>query len=286
MWVMRAIANGLPCFTVSSKRETGFCSCGSTPRRRGQIASQLVALLLCFLAFSAIARGAETDVVSAPARSTKSSAALERPELRLGRTIQYDYDPPTPGSYRLPRLRKAGDGAILHLNGKTDRLRNLVSGRISILSFIYTRCADPTACPYATGVLHKIHSISEQDGQIAKNLRLITFSFDPNHDTPRVLSGYSLALQKQTGAPWLFVTTKGDEHLAPILDAYGQRVDVKQDPQDPLGPFSHVLRVYLMDRQGFIRNIYSTGMLDPRVVLADIRTLLLEEKRESARTTK
>jgi cytochrome oxidase Cu insertion factor (SCO1/SenC/PrrC family) len=201
----------------------------------------------------------------------------QRPELKLGRTSEYDYDPPQPGSYLLPKLKRAGDGSVLNLERKPGKLREILEGRITVLSFIYTRCTDPRACPYATGVLYKVHSVSEQDPVIAKNLRLVTFSFDPEHDTPNVLSDYSGALRKSSGAEWLFLTTSNKKDLSPILQAYGQQVDRKKDPKDPLGPYSHLLRVYLIDRQGVIRNIYSTGMLDPRLVVTDVRTLLLEE---------
>jgi protein SCO1 len=43
----------------------------------------------------------------------------------------------------------------------------------------------------------------------------------------------------------------------------------------------HILRVFLIDREGRIRNIYSSATLDPRLVLADVKTLLLEEKKVS-----
>jgi hypothetical protein len=39
---------------------------------------------------------------------------------------------------------------------------------------------------------------------------------------------------------------------------------------------NHTLRVFLIDRAGNIRNIYSSGTLDARLVLADVKTLLLE----------
>ena len=119
---------------------------------------------------------------------------------------------------------------MLHLNGQPGQLREVLKDRITVLSFIYTRCADPTACPYATGVLYKVHSVSEQDPVIAKNLRLVTFSFDPEHDTPRVLSSYTQALRKPSGAEWLFLTTAGKKDLAPILKSYGQQVDRKKNP--------------------------------------------------------
>jgi hypothetical protein len=53
-------------------------------------------------------------------------------------------------------------------------------------------------------------------------------------------------------------------------------VDKKQNPLESTGPFNHTLRVYLIDREGRIRNIYSSGTLDLRLVLADARTLILE----------
>jgi hypothetical protein len=53
-------------------------------------------------------------------------------------------------------------------------------------------------------------------------------------------------------------------------------VDKKRDPQDPTGPLNHTLRVFLIDQAGNVRNIYSSDTLDPRLVLADVRTLMLE----------
>lgn len=209
----------------------------------------------------------------------QSSIADFRPELALGRTEEYNYDPPAPGTYRLPPLKRAGDGEVLGENGEPKRLRDLLQGRITILSFIYTRCADPTACPYATGVLSDIHKITGQDPAIAKSLRLITFSFDPEYDSPEVMTSYRKQLgMTEMGSEWMFLTTSSAEVAEPILHDYGQTIDVKLDPDDPLGPLNHLLRVYLIDREGMIRNIYSTGLLDPRLVLTDVRTLLMEEE--------
>lgn len=226
------------------------------------------------------------DCSSATAQSPRQNELeTRRPELELGRSAEYDYDPPEPGTYKLPEIRPAADGPVLGLDGRPSTLRECFEGRITVLSFIYTRCADPSACPYATGVLYKVQSISEQDPMIARNLRLVTFSFDPEHDTPRTMSDYSRALRKASGAEWRFLTTAGSEDLRPILTAYGQQVDRREDPHHPLGPYFHLLRVYLIDRNGVIRNIYSSGLLDPRLVVTDIRTLLLEEG-ESRNKTK
>jgi cytochrome oxidase Cu insertion factor (SCO1/SenC/PrrC family) len=223
--------------------------------------------------------GAEVSETSAPTTQVAVGRSFsERPELSLGRSEDYDYDPPEPGSYRLPVLKEATSGRVLGADGKPQDLGAVMDGHITVLSFIYTRCRDPKACPYATGVLYQVHQVSQQDPVISKNLRLITLSFDPAHDTPRIMEQYSRGLKSEdTGSDWLFLTTPTRNDLAPILESYGQQVDRKKDPDDPLGPFYHLLRVYLVDRSGMIRNIYSSGLLDPRLVLTDVRTLLLEE---------
>src|SRR5262249_22002922 len=157
------------------------------------------------------------------------------------------------------------------------RLAELTHGRITVLSFIYTRCAAAKACPYATGVLMQIHRESADDPQLAEQLRLVSLSFDPASDTPLRMAAYGkLAAERPTAAPWHFLTTRSQVELKPILDSYGQAVDRKETPADPTGPLNHTLRVFLIDRAGRIRNIYSSATLDPRLVLADVRTLLLE----------
>ena len=202
--------------------------------------------------------------------------------LELGaaspRDSDYDYEPPAPGSYRLPVVKPAGDGALLDSTGKALNLRELIRGRLTVLSFIYTRCSAAKGCPYAVGVLDQIHTLSANDPALAKNLRLVSLSFDPGHDTPERLAVYAEGVrEKESGCEWRFATAKSPAELDSILKAYGQAVDKRSNPNDPQGPLSHLLRVYLIDRESRIRNIYSAGTLDPRLLLADVKTLLLEE---------
>jgi cytochrome oxidase Cu insertion factor (SCO1/SenC/PrrC family) len=197
------------------------------------------------------------------------------------RSADHDYDAPQPGTYTLPVIKKAADGALLDSAGNPVRLAELTRGRITAMSFIYTRCAAAKACPYATGVLMQLHRETAEDTTLAKKLRLVSMSFDPANDTPERMAAYSqLASARPTAAPWHCVTTRSRAELQPILEAYGQVVDRKQNPADPTGPLNHTLRVFLVDAAGNIRNIYSSGTLDPRLVLADIRTLMMEEKKQ------
>jgi protein SCO1 len=200
----------------------------------------------------------------------------------IAHDADYDYDPPIPGSYNLPVVKVAPEGALLGSEGKSLNLRDLTRGHITVLSFIYTRCAAPRACPFATGVLSQLYRASENDHALAKNLRLVSLSFDPEYDTPQRLAAYSEGVRdEKPGCEWRFATAESRAELQKILDAYGQAVDKRQNPADPQGPLFHIVRVFLIDREGQIRNIYSSGTLDPRLVVADVKTLLLEEARLS-----
>lgn len=202
-------------------------------------------------------------------------------QAAASRPSHQDYDAPVPGSYALPVVKPAADGEVLDSKGRALRLQELTRGRVTVMSFIYTRCAAAQACPMATGVLMQLHQLSAEDARLAREMRLVSMSFDPENDTPARMAAYSaLAEGRQPASEWRFVTTASPEKLNPILDAYGQAVDRKRNPKDPTGPLNHTLRVFLIDEECNIRNIYSSATLDVRLVLADVRTLLLEQSQK------
>jgi cytochrome oxidase Cu insertion factor (SCO1/SenC/PrrC family) len=174
-------------------------------------------------------------------------------------------------------IQPAGNGEVLDHHGAPLRLHSLLQGRVTVLSFIYTRCGAMRACPYATGILNELHQTAGADPQLAQQLQLITLSFDPEKDTPERMASYSRwARERHAAVPWYFLTTRSERELQPILEAYGQAVDRRRNPADPRGPLFHTLRVFLIDSSGQVRNIYNSDTLDARLVLADIQTLLMQ----------
>src|SRR6266850_6081358 len=188
-----------------------------------------------------------------------------------------DYEAPAPGTYALPVIKPAGDGEVVDSQNHALHLRELTHGRVTVMSFIYTRCAAAKACPYATGVLMQLHQESQKDPALAKGMCLVSMSFDPVMDTPERMAEYStLARSTRPAAEWKFLTTRSPQELQPILGSYGQAVSKRSNASDPQGPLYHILRVFLIDADGNVRNIYSSDTLDPRLVLADVKTLLGE----------
>jgi protein SCO1/2 len=72
---------------------------------------------------------------------------------------------------------------------------------------------------------------------------------------------------------WHFLTGTSEEDLKPLLAGFGQVVERGAD----LGRINHTLRLFLVDADGRIRNIYGLGTMDPRLLMSDIATLLLEQ---------
>ncbi len=189
-----------------------------------------------------------------------------------------EYSLPPPGSYQLPSLGPAPDGEILTSAGESIRLHDLFDDRITLLSFIYSNCSDINGCPLSSYVFNKIKSAMQDDAQIARQLQLVSMSFDPERDTPEMMRLYGENFRYAGNAgEWAFVTTESESKLKPILAAYGQ--DIQRDViirPDGGTDYSHLLRVYLIDKYRQIKNIYSVAFLHPDVLLNDVRTLLAE----------
>ncbi|MFQ5666901.1 MAG: cytochrome c peroxidase, partial [Candidatus Binatia bacterium] len=184
------------------------------------------------------------------------------------------YAPPVPGTYELPPLGVASDGRVLDSAGKARRLYKLFGDKVVILSFIYTRCPDVNKCPMATYVLSRVQKRLLDAPALGARVRLMTMSFDPEHDRPDVMRAYSAGVTRN-GADWQFLTAESPQSLAPILRAYGQSVKREYDANGkPLGTISHILRVYLIDPGKRIRNIYAASFLHADTVLSDIQTVL------------
>jgi len=111
---------------------------------------------------------------------------------------------------------------------------------------------------------------------IGDALRLVSYSFDIEHDTPAVLEKYARSFRPE-GAHWDFVTAPDTATLERTLAAYQQSFQKSGGHT-----FAHILRVFLIDTEQRIRNIYSTAFLHADTVAADVRTLLIEAGRLDA----
>ncbi len=185
--------------------------------------------------------------------------------------------PPAVGSYELPPLGKAQDGAVIDKNRKALRLYDLIGDKLVVMGFIYTHCPDLNGCPLASYVMKQLQMRLLETAELKDKVRLISLSFDPLLDTPDVMRDYSMHFRRK-GFDWRFLTTNSEAQLHPILEAYGQYRNMFYNEDGSYsGTMSHILRVYLIDNDRRIRNIYSAGFLHVDTVMNDLRTLQLNE---------
>ncbi len=218
-----------------------------------------ISALLCSLLVSAAAAATPAETILAPGYG------------------QLAFDAPAPGSYGLPVIAAAADGKVLDSTGTSRQLYDLFQDKVVLLSFIYSTCTDVNGCPLATAVFYRLKNRLQQQPEIARQLRLLTLSFNPEHDKPEIMAEYGQGLQSPD-LDWRFLTTAAKADLDVILNDYHQPVSKEYDAQGKFtGTFSHLLRVYLIDKKRQIRNIYSVSFLHPDTLINDVETLLQEE---------
>jgi cytochrome oxidase Cu insertion factor (SCO1/SenC/PrrC family) len=193
--------------------------------------------------------------------------------------VKADFKAPAPGTYRLERIMASPDGRVVDSNRKRGQLSAYTRDKVTLLSLMYTACSDEKGCPLAFYTLDMIKRDLERSPGTRGRVRLVSLSFDPEHDTPEVMRAYGGGHAKGGGAvPWHFLTTASKRDVAPLLDGFGQDVSrpAKDEDRRP-GDLTHVLKVFLIDRSGWVREVYSTSYLVPQVVVNDVKTLLIED---------
>lgn len=183
-----------------------------------------------------------------------------------------EYVPPTPGSYRLPPIQAAPEGSVLDARGRLGALQDYTHGKITLVGLIDSTCT--TGCPIATHIMAKIYQALDAVPSLGKHVRFVTLSFNLQ-DTPDVMARYAASAiprRQKDIVEWHFLTTASAQQVEPILAGFGQFVVRKPDGQP-----QHLLKVFLIDPRGAVRQIYAYGFFESQLVWADIVTLAMEE---------
>lgn len=157
--------------------------------------------------------------------------------------------PTTAAAMELPVIGSVPDFSLTEANGTTLRRADLL-GKVWIASFLFTRCGE--ACPL---LMH--HEVGLQaDLPLRDDLRLVSFSVDPDWDAPKVLTEYAHTFGADRSR-WMFLT--GDKKQIYRLTIDGFRLATEEG--DPLKemPILHSTKLVLVDRHGAIRGYYDSS---------------------------
>lgn len=186
---------------------------------------------------------------------------------------------PKPGTYELHQIQKMPSEWVLEGSAWLPMpLNYYTSGKITLFSFFYATCRDPQGCPAIWSAFENIHAELLEQPELHGKVRLVFVSLDPRLDTPERLVPYAITRQDtHDKVPWHFLTTWSDRYLGTILEGLGQSAARDLDANGhPLPTISHQVKFYLIDKDSWVREIYTSGFFNPEVVLNDIETLNLE----------
>lgn len=187
-----------------------------------------------------------------------------------------EFAAPPPGSYTLQMIQRVSDAVLLDSTGRTVRLSALTRGKITLLTFFYTYCVDPLGCPFAHTTLADLRDRVRADRSLSGRVRFVSVSLDPTHDTPAIVARYAEEFTIDPKFEWRFLTAGRVPQLLPVLDDFGQDVSVDVDENGrATRTLHHMLKMFLIDPHGEVREIYSLAFLQPQVMFNDIKTLAL-----------
>lgn len=219
---------------------------------------------------SAISEMHAGDHISATLEADKSAEGpvnLRLSDIVITAQAKPDYLPAT--QYHVPVSGDAvPDFKLLNQSGKTISLAQY-RGKVVLMTFIYTRCPLADYCPRMSRNFAQIDQQLEAVPELYKKTHLLSVSFDPTYDTPKVLKSYGEAYTgrytKETFQHWEFAAPSEKELLA--MEHW---FDVGVTPGEK-GTLQHSLATVVIGRDGKVIAFYPTKDWSVDEVLAQIR---------------
>jgi protein SCO1/2 len=168
---------------------------------------------------------------------------------------------------------KPGDAvpnfSLVNQDAKPIRLAGY-RGKALLLTFIYTRCPLPEYCTLMSDNFAAIDRELQKDAALYAKTHLLSISFDPAFDTPKVLRSYGAAhtgnFNKETFKHWEFATGK-PEQIKEAAQFFGLTYVQETDQ------IVHSLRTAIITPDGRLYKLYTGNDWKPEEVLNDLRAL-------------
>lgn len=163
-----------------------------------------------------------------------------------------------------------GDFSFTNQDGKTIT-QDDVKNKVYVVEYFFTTCK--TICPIMNQNMQKVHEAFKDNEQF----KILSFTVDPENDTPQQLKSYAEA--HQTGKNWHFLTGKKEDlyHLA--RTSYFVLKPAEAENQGDVGSdFIHTNNFVLIDQQKRIRAYYDgTNPKEIDKLIKDVKQLLSEK---------
>lgn len=163
------------------------------------------------------------------------------------------------------------DYRLVNQDGKSIRIQDY-KGKALLLTFIYTRCQDPNQCTLMSSNFAAIDQELQKQPELYAKTHLLSISFDPGYDTPKVLRSYGAAhtgkYSDENFAHWEFASGSEDE-VKGIAKFFGLRY--YHDTSSGTEQVIHSLRTAVIGPDGKIDKVYRGNEWKPEDILNEVQ---------------
>ena len=146
-----------------------------------------------------------------------------------------------------------------------------LSGRVVVANFVFTSCTD--ICPLLTATMAQVRDQLRQEKLLGEKAVLVSFSVDPDNDTPEALRAYGERFGAEP-AEWRFLTGQRQAIDELLIGGFkvGRPPPVARTPGGT-PEIIHTNRFALIDTKGQVRALYSGDDLNVSTVVDEVRRL-------------
>ena len=166
------------------------------------------------------------------------------------------------------------DFEVTNQDGETVT-REDMEGKVWLLDFIFTNCA--TVCPPMTANMTEV--VTELEARGVEDYGVLSFSVDPETDSPEVLTDYIEYYNVPEGVDWQLVTGYDYDFIRGFAESNFKTIVAP--PPEGSNQVTHGISFYLIDQQGKIIKDYpgvDTGDTEFPLeeIVSDVETLAEE----------
>jgi protein SCO1/2 len=204
------------------------------------------------------------QLIKATLAVTDTESWLENVQV----TGQAPSEPAQPSSFHIPTEgTPVPDFVFTNQDGHRVHLSEY-KGKAVLLTFIYTRCPLPDFCPRMTNNFLAIEKSLNQDPAVYGRTHLLTITFDPEVDTPKVLREHALSTTalpaSELFSHWEFLSPQPKD-LDAIAHFFALTVQKEQ------GQITHSLSTVVIDRDGKLYRWYHGNSWTPEEMLRETK---------------
>lgn len=164
-----------------------------------------------------------------------------------------------------------GDFNLIDQNGKTIT-QSLIKNKVFVAEYFFTTCG--SICPKMNAQMQRIQKAFHGNS----NFKILSYTVDPETDTPEKLKEYALKHQYYDGQ-WYFITGKKEDLYSLARKSFFVLKPAEaQNLGDAGSDFIHTNNFVLIDKKRRIRGYYDgTQSNDVDQLIIDVQLLLDEE---------